>query len=91
MTPKVFSLGNTLGYCIFFECVLIRLVKNQPTSNTAKTLITILFLIFAAPIGFLFMIFWAKWNIWVKILVSVFYVPLATIGFVSFMLAAIKG
>jgi len=65
-------------------------MNKETKSDPIKVLVTILFLVFAAPIGFFMMIFWTKWNIWVKILISIFWVPLASIGFTSIMLALIK-
>jgi hypothetical protein len=40
------------------------------TSNDTKTLVTVLLLIFVFPIGFILMWVWAKWKLWVKIIVS---------------------
>jgi hypothetical protein len=40
-------------------------------SNTARTVVTILLLVFLPIIGFFVMWFWAKWNVWVKALLSI--------------------
>lgn len=40
-------------------------------SNNSKNVITILLLIFIYPLGLLFMWFWTKWKLWIKIIVSI--------------------
>jgi len=42
------------------------------TSNGAKTIITILLLIFIYPLGIVLMWVWTKWPIWIKILLTLF-------------------
>lgn len=63
--------------------------STPATPETTKS-ITILLLIFAAPIGFFFMCYWTKWPMVVKVLVSILYVPLATIVFISVVVAIIR-
>lgn len=48
-------------------------VVSPPQSGTpddTKTIVTVLLLIFAYPIGFLLMWFWTRWKVWVKLLIS---------------------
>lgn len=42
---------------------------SHGTSEDTKTLVTVLLLIFAFPIGAIVMLFWPKWKWWVKLLV----------------------
>lgn len=43
---------------------------QQGTSDDTRTIVTVLLLIFAYPIGFLLMWFWTRWKVWVKLLIS---------------------
>lgn len=44
---------------------------NQGTPGYTKTMVTVLVLGFAFPVGIILMWFWTKWPLWVKILISV--------------------
>lgn len=46
----------------------------QSPTNDNSTLVTVLLLIFAYPIGMIVMWFWPKWKVWVKLLVSLPFV-----------------
>ncbi len=78
------------GGCVLLDLMANSQTSTSATSETTKSITTILLLIFAAPIGFFFMCYWTKWPMVVKVLVSIFYVPLATIAFVSVLLAIVN-
>lgn len=44
--------------------------QNQSDSESTKTIVTVLLLIFAYPIGIIVMWFWPKWKTWVKVVLS---------------------
>ncbi|MEX0895778.1 MAG: hypothetical protein WDZ94_02460 [Patescibacteria group bacterium] len=44
--------------------------QHTGVSEDTKTLVTVLLLIFAFPIGVVVMFFWPKWRMWVKLLIS---------------------
>ncbi len=44
--------------------------KNNGLSEDAKTLITVLLLLFAYPAGLIMMFIWMKWPTWVKLLIA---------------------
>ncbi|MBI5614138.1 hypothetical protein HY947_04400 [Candidatus Gottesmanbacteria bacterium] len=43
----------------------------QGTDNKTKSIITIIFLFIAFPIGFILMWFWTRWSIWIKVFVTI--------------------
>ena len=70
---------------------------NQPapapnpsgTSEETRNIITVLCLIFVFPVGLILMWFWAKWKLWIKLLIS--FIPLilfALIMLLSFVIVA---
>ncbi|MFO0703258.1 MAG: hypothetical protein U0525_00870 [Patescibacteria group bacterium] len=66
---------------------------NVPMSEDTKTLIVVLLLIFAYPIGAIVALFWPKWPIWVKILVALPFSLILTLimaGVVLGILAALN-
>ncbi len=66
---------------------------NQGLSENTKTLIVILLLIFAYPVGIILMLVWMKWPWWIKLLVALptTLVFLAILGIMSVaMLASIN-
>lgn len=58
------------------------MAKNQEMSQDTKTIVTVLLLAFAYPIGLIMMFVWTKWPVWVKTLVVLPFV----IGILSFFL-----
>ncbi len=62
----------------------------QGMSNDTKTIITVILLIFAYPIGAILALFWVKWPLWVRIIVALPLV-LIIVGIVLvFVLAALN-
>ena len=53
-------------------------------TDDTKSLITVLLLVFAYPIGAIVMFFWTKWPVWVKILIGLplLLLPLAFVGII---------
>jgi protein-S-isoprenylcysteine O-methyltransferase Ste14 len=45
------------------------MAKTQEISEDTKTLITVLLLVFAYPVGLVMMFVWTKWPGWVKVLI----------------------
>lgn len=59
--------------------------KKEGLSEDTKTIITVLLLVFAFPIGVILMWFWMKWPVWVKVLISLLLIiPLLfVVGIIS--------
>lgn len=45
-------------------------VHSTPTSEDTKTIVTVLLLIFAFPIGLILMWAWTNWPKWVKVIIT---------------------
>lgn len=60
-------------------------VQQTATSEETKTIVTVLLLIFAYPIGLIVAWIWPKWKWWVKLLISipVVFVILAVLLFIT--------
>lgn len=56
---------------------------NSGLSNDAKTIITILLLIFAFPIGLIYMWVGSSWKVWVKLLITVPIVLFTLMAFLT--------
>lgn len=61
-------------------------IENQKHDTGTRTIVTVLVLLFAYPIGVLLMWFWTKWPKWVKILVT-FPIILLAIAIIGIILA----
>lgn len=59
-------------------------------SEDTKSLITVLLLIFAFPVGLLVMWFWVKWRLWVKLLISVPILILVVLVVLFVLLATVN-
>jgi len=57
-------------------------VKNEGLSYDTKTLIVVLTLIFAYPVGLILMFMWMKWKTWLKLLIA-FPVGLIILAFMG--------
>ncbi len=44
--------------------------KNKSNSSNTKNILTIILLVLVYPIGLIFMWFWTKWQLWLKIVIS---------------------
>lgn len=44
---------------------------KERVSNDTKTIVTVILLVFAYPIGFIVMWVWAEWPFWLKTLISI--------------------
>lgn len=55
------------------------MAKTQGTSEDTKTIVTVLALLFAYPVGLIVMWVWPKWKIWLKILLTapIFFIIIA--------------
>jgi len=53
-------------------------------SEDTKTIVTVLLLIFAYPIGLILMWVWTKWKTWIKILITLLILPFIII-FISIL------
>ena len=62
------------------------MAKKQEMSDDTKSIITVLLLAFAYPIGLIMMYVWTKWPGWVKALVTV---PLAIAILISFLVGGL--
>ncbi len=60
-------------------------MNNQGMSYQTKTIIVVLLLLFAYPLGVIFMFLWMKWPKWVKILITLglFIIALPIIGIIA--------
>lgn len=62
-------------------------IKTEEHNNGTKTIVTVLVLLFAYPVGLILMWFWAKWPKWVKFLVTL-PIILAILGIIAASLIA---
>lgn len=76
---------------MFFVCnttdMATTVKKADGMSDDTKTIITILLLLFATPVGIILMWVWTKWATWIKVVVTV--VPVVFFAIIMFFVLAV--
>lgn len=62
------------------------MAKKDGMSDDTKTIVTVMLLAFAYPVGLIMMFVWTKWPVWVKALVTI---PLAIGVLISFLIGGL--
>ncbi len=47
------------------------MARNQGASDDTRTIVTVLLLIFAFPVGIIVMLAWTRWPDWLKLLITI--------------------
>lgn len=61
--------------------------KNNGASQDARTIVTVLLLLFAWPVGLIVMWVWSKWPTWLQFIITLLSILLIIIGIVTVIAA----